>query len=191
MMLLPTPVNNAALRGFWLFVSIVTGLCTALVSALAFDGPTVGELLAMGLSLAAVMAAPGLMRPSIVWYPYRAWNWMARRFGRSAIQYVTAVGQFTVMLALSKASRPRVFERRPSHSTWRKKGTQESGTYLSQSHIAPPDSFDGWREAFALWRRSSGHHLAGALVPFVMLIRALDTEEVRRQDSPDNIYTLY
>jgi hypothetical protein len=189
MLILPTPVNRAALRGFWLSISVLAGLIIA--ATLALVGWRSGASRAwVGLVTGLVVALPGLVRPSIIWFPYRTWNWLVRRFSVFAIAVVTAACYRFVMIVLSRISDPRQFETSPSGSTWRSRTTQAPSSYSSTHDHSSADSMN-WRRDIAEWRRDSGYRWSWALVPFIALIRWLDVEPSEARNRPSDIYTLY
>lgn len=191
-MLLPIPVNRAALRGFWLFVSLAAGIVAASAAPLAgLEGW--GRRSGVGILAAAAIAMPGLIDPLLVWWPYRIWNWSARRFSRIAIRYVTAVAFGTVMVSLAGLSKPARFERAPAGtSRWAARTTQTVESYRRQHHYPPvPGSTEEGPDDFTEWRRRSGHPGAWALRPFAAFIEALETEPLADNQPVRNIYTLY
>jgi hypothetical protein len=190
-MLLPLPVNRPALRGFWLFVGLAVGLITLVVGYLSGTGDW-GERALVALLISAAVTIPGLVDPYLVWWPYRIWNWLVRRFSRLAIRYVTAVAFWTIVVPLGWTSKPRTFELSPSdRSTWRQRGTQPASTYSSQHHAADVGEGPSRLGSLASWRRAYGHGEARVLTPFLTMIAALDTEPTVEQAAPRNIYTLY
>lgn len=190
--LLPSSSSRATLRGFWLFVSVLAGLVVGVAAPLL--GPVSASAgIAAGAATATVVAMPGLIFPSLVWLPYRAWNRLARTFGARTARYVTAVCFFTVMLALHRTVGARTFERSSDEpSMWRPRGTQPPEAYASQYHQPTgADSDPAWAAPLRGWMRQSGHRWAWALLPFLALIRLLDTDGHKRHTPSRHIYTLY
>lgn len=187
-LLLPTPVNKAALRAFWLAVSLAIAVpATWVIRALGAEA--VGSLTTFGLVFAGVVI-PVIVRPSIAWTPYRAWNWIIRRFSLRAIRAVTSIAFLLVMRPLSATSEPHQFERHTTSTSWRQRETQSAGTYRS-THYDPNGEQENTWSGLSSWRRKSGHRAVVLLSPFVALIRLLDVDAAASTDTPSDIYTLY
>jgi hypothetical protein len=187
-MLLPVPVNRASLRGFWLFISITFGALIALL------WPGGGSWISRALGAVLVVggvAIPGITYPPLVWWPYRIWNWLARRLSRLAARYITAVSFWTVIAPLKLMTRPRSFDPRPPGSTWTERGTQGADSYPSQYHRPVATDDDNTESEFTAWRRISQHEEAWALSPFLFAIRITATDTGTESTSAHNIYTLY
>lgn len=193
-MLLPMPVNRTALRGFWLFVSVFTGVLAALVLLLLGVNESI-PLLAGVAMIVAILAVPGLLQPNLVWKPYRFWNWLARQLGAAAVRYVTAVCFFGVVSPLSRVTSPQHFILAPPErgkSMWMPRSTQSAAMYASLYHHSKagrPSS--RWTQPVRDWTRTSGHHEARTLLPFLRLSQFLDPQVAKGQPARRNIYTLY
>jgi hypothetical protein len=188
--LLPTPIGRTQLRVFWSQVSLVVGLLLGLL-LLGLDGVPRTTAWLAALSTALIVALPGLLRPYLVQWPYRGWNYGARRVAGYLERYVTFVCFVTVMVTWSLGSPARTFERSPDRrSMWFPRGTQPASTYVSTDARSAPPEQSSWSDDFRRWARSAGHPSAVVLLPFMRLLRTVADE---RADAPtsSNIYTLY
>lgn len=190
-MLLPTAVDRAALRSFWLVMSLGVGMATALLLLLVGVADLWGRL-TVAAALTIVVAAPGLLLPYLVWPAYRVWNWAARHVAARAIRYVTAVCFFTVVRALSLTTPPARFETASdAPSMWKPRGTQAPSMYPSLYHDEDAVPQGSWTRPLRAWRRSSHHPEAWGLLPFLWLIRVLDVRQRQQPGASGRNYTLY
>ncbi len=205
MILLPSPPSPASLRGFWTFISLITGLVTSTV--LGVLGPARWGWI--GLLVAISLAVPGLLRPALVSLPYRIWNGLARRYSEGASRYVSAVCFVTVTVPVSRASDPGRFHRSVhTRSSWVPRAgsaakppggagrdAQAPGSYASLHNSGgekPPPG--GWIATMWRWARTSGNVWTWFLLPFLVLLRTLDTDRGAKAQSSlpsGDIYTLY
>jgi hypothetical protein len=190
-MLLPTRSNRALLRSFWIVMSLGSGMLAGAVAWLVADVPFASSLRAGG-AVALIIVLPGTLFPHSVATPYRAWNWIVRRFCALAVRYLTAVCFRTVGLASSVGAAPDRFESTHSGgSGWRGRSTQPREAYRCEDiEPFPGLSGSGFRSVQA-WMRDSGPRLSWTLLPFLALIRWLDTGSVEQEAPSTNIYTLY
>jgi hypothetical protein len=82
---------------------------------------------------------------------------------------------------------------RPSStaSLWMPRGTLMPSVYISPysaATVRAPEK--GWIATFFSWTRQSGNLWALSLLPFLMLLSALRTNQ-RKSDVPADIYTLF
>jgi hypothetical protein len=190
-MMLPRRSNLALLRSLWIVLSLLAGATVMLLAWLLppFGGPTPAMA---GAVAGLVILLPGLLFPYEIALVYRGWNWMTRRFSRFAVRYVTGVCFGSVGLALSLGSSPARFEAAPSGtSMWKARGTQSAEAYASQYHRLLPAGGPRWTGPVRSWMRDAGPRFAWALLPFLVLIRALHTGDEKRDGPPAHVYTLY
>lgn len=191
-MLLPKPINRARLRAFWLLVTVAASSSVMLVRWVLDLWSGVNTTV-LWLGLLLVLGAPGFLWPYRVQWVYRGWNFGARRAGRYIERYLTAVCFLTVVLPMSLGSPATRFERFPQSGTmWRPRGTQNGAAYSSQ-YTDDRGSPQGaaWSRSFLRWCRVSGHAQARVLLPFLWLLRLVDTNDDERRPVQGNIYTLY
>lgn len=191
MLLLPTPADRASLRAFGVFVVIAVGVLATAGLLLVGRAPTLGgsAFVAAGVTVAGVAV---VLRPRAVWPAYRGWNWLVRHATRVALRYVTAVCFFTVVVALTWTTPPRRFATAPSDSSmWFARGTQPPEGYRSLAHDLTSVPSGSWTGPLRAWTRSSGHPEARMLLPFLWLLRVLDSEQARTGPAARHIYTLY
>jgi hypothetical protein len=191
MILLPVPANRAALRSFWALLSLAIGSVAWTSLWLVGDVALVTGL-GLGAGVAALAAAPGLLRPYWIWTPYRAWNWSVRRLSSYGARYVTAVSYWTVATALGWCATPGRFGESPGGSSmWAPRGTLSAEGYASQYGVPLQVTSSHWSAPLRAWMRSPGRGLTWTLLPFIALICWLDTGAQKNQSTAANIYTLY
>jgi hypothetical protein len=182
------PPRRAWLRSFWIVISLVSGsmvsiLCVLLISPRWF---------ASGVVLVLVMAVPGLLRPQIASLPYRTWNKLARGVVRVARLWVTGVCFYIIFVTVGlTGSHARLVQPTSNGSLWVARRTPASTAY-GLKHDGVPQEFaqKGWIRAYLVWARQPGNLWAVCLLPFLILISALEND---RNQNPvaANIYTLF
>jgi hypothetical protein len=163
--------------------SMVSIFCALLISPRWF---------ACGAVLALVMAVPGLLRPQIVSLPYRTWNKLAQGFVRVARLWVTGVCFYVIFVTVGlTGSYARLAQPTSNESLWVARGTHASTAY-DPKHDGMLQEFaqKGWIRAYFAWARQSGNLWAVCLLPFLILLAALEND---RNQNPvaGNIYTLF
>jgi hypothetical protein len=98
---------------------------------------------------------------------------------------------YIVFVAVGRAgARLRLERPRPNGSLWIPRGDPASlGAARYPSPLAVPIHRTGLCGSLLSWAKSSGNLWACCLLPFLMLLRALEPESV--DDVPTNIYTLF
>jgi hypothetical protein len=94
-----------------------------------------------------------------------------------------AVGRSGSSLSLAYPSSPK--------SLWLPRGTLAPSAYVSQhggTTMAFPEK--GWMAAFLSWASQSGNVWAFSLLPFFILLAALQIDQ-KKSHLPTNIYTLF
>ena len=187
-MSLPFPAGTIRLKSFWLAVSLLVGLVSGQLFAVAFslDGIIVGGLVAL------VMVIPGLIQPRIISWPYRAFNKASRIFGGQMTTVLLFVCFCIMSIAAGKKeSLLKLGEPREFHSLWESRippGMSQENESYGVSVISSPHR--SWASTFVRWAIDSGNWWMCALFPFLLLISVLAKEQ-EMTTVPGSVYTLY
>lgn len=182
--------RHAQLMGFWLAISLCGGLLTAVLSSL-FIAP---RWFGLGVALTPLLAVPGLLWPQAIARPYTVWNRLAHYFGRAARLWLMGICYYLIIIlvAVGRAgSSLRVARPTPTASLWVPRGTLGPSAYVSQHGAATAASPQkGWIGTFLSWASESGNVWALSLLPFFILLAALQIDE-KKSSFPAKIYTLF
>ncbi len=191
MMILPFPARRHWLISFWLVISI--GMGALFGASLAFQVSPIW--LAFGVILTSILVLPGLLRPEVALLPYRAWNKLARYVVRGLRLLLMSVCFYTVFVAVRCRKRRRsslnLASSTPNESMWVSRGTLTLESYASP-YLAKTgcSSRSGWIANFISSITNSGEFWAFSLLPFLILLSVLQTDDEQTQ-FPTNIYTLF
>lgn len=185
-------LSRGRLRAFWLAVWLLAGLAGGSLAGLVGGARRGG---AVGAAVFAAGAAPGLARPGLARWPYRGWNFGARRVAGLATVYTTWVAHTTAVTPLDPeaidAARGAPLDRA---TRWSPRATQPAVSYPSPS--ADPAHRDGQRAPLRVayrWARDTHRPRGRWLVVCLAVLRWLqppaDTDE--RASVPADTYTLY
>jgi hypothetical protein len=186
---LPNLNRRAWRRGFWVTLALVLGVMTGVV----LWGLSPWQRAAAALITTGVAAAPGLLRPRLASMPMQIWNRLARLFAHAATAWITAVCFYVVVRALGRGqvSSLRLTEAAAGQSLWAP--WQDAAGHAGSGAagiVAVPSPARGWAGDVAAWARSSGNLWAWCLLPFLLVLAALETGgDV--EAPPPGIYTLY
>lgn len=187
-MILPSSPNRLWLLSFWLVISLLVGITTGIflwvVASPAWSG--------LGVILTAALGIAGLSRPAIVRKPYEVWNGLAGSFIRFARLWVAGTCFHIIFVAVGWTGTA-LSLKRPGGDTksfWMPRDTLAPSAYVYEHKTTAKGSTQrGWVHAFVSWGVRSRNLWACCLLPFLILLRALETEE--KSSFPSNIYTLY
>jgi hypothetical protein len=185
---IPNSTHRAWQRGFWLTAAL--GLGTAAGGLLWILTPS--QRLAAGVLTAVVAAVPGLLRPRLAMRPLQAWNRAARLFTRVASTWVTGICFYVVIPALGRRRSALTLDPvGPGTSLWTpwRNGAGAGGGAVEGIAPANP-SANAWAREFATWARGSGNPWASYLLPFLVVLTALEPPP-DVELPPPGIYTLY
>ena len=183
---MPSRPDRVWLVSFWLSFSLSCGL---LVASAARVAESDGWML-FGVIVVLALLLPGVVWPRLVRLPYAIWNRLAREYSRAASLILTAICFYTVFAAVRLAgSALRLKSPQPGESLWAPRGTLPSTAYRSEDEYPRSGAPRGWLRAILSWSARPGHQWVVGLIPFLVLLRALDHEE--RAGVPSDIYTLY
>jgi hypothetical protein len=184
-LIVPARPSRAALRAFWLTMSVWGGLGTALLVPL-----DVVSRLAVGVLVAALIVLGAWLCPRDAKALYRLWARASRLHARITRLVLLRLCHGVVFVAVGRAgSTLKLAPPRPDESLWVPRSTLASAAYRSQFEATNGTSPVGPWMATATWSMRSGNLWTLALVPFLALIAALETED--RQRFPAGIYTLF
>lgn len=182
------PPDIHHLKSFWL---ILVGLCGLFLSALFYVG--FGALWGGAVGATAVgFALLGFFFPHMTLFPYRAWNALARVFGRNVTQVLLFLCYSIIHVGVGrKQSDLLPVEISRYHSLWR---MQEGNSWPNRLSGFPGTSMSlnqgSWNVQFVRWTMASGNWWMCSLLPCMVLIRLLAEDETSHVVS-GNVYTLY
>ena len=182
---LATQAHPVWVKSFWLVVSLGSGLLAGAILPLVVSPRWSGLAVAIGLA----SALPALLRPETVAIPYRMWNTMILWYVRLARAWVALVCFFTIFTIVGRAgSALRLNHPSGRSSLW---VPFETGTETDHRGVTVEDSSNrSWVPAFLSWAARTGNWWAYSLLPFLVLMSALEPER-ERSTVPTSIYTLY
>lgn len=187
-MILPSSPNRLWLLSFWLAICLLAGMTTGIalwvLASPAWSG--------LGLILTAALAMMGLLRPILVAWPYKVWNGLAGSYTRLARMWVAKTCFYIIFGAVGRTGAALSLTRPTSvtESYWVPRDTLPSKTYVHEyKKMTEGSTRSSWIRTFVSWAVGSRNLWACCLLPFLILLRALETEEKR--SFPSNIYTLY
>jgi hypothetical protein len=184
-LVVPARPRRAALRAFWLTMGAWAGLGTAVVMPL----DVVSRLVA-GLLVAALIVVGAWLRPREAGGLYRLWARASRLYSRITQLVLLRLCHGVVFVAVGWAgSTLRLAPPRADESLWAQRSTLATGAYRSQFEGSNGTAPVGAWAATATWAMRSGNLWALVLVPVLVLIAALETDD--RQRFPAGIYTLF
>jgi len=185
-LLLPAANSPRRLLSFWLVFT--PGLAAMIATAASFWLQANWRLCAV-VALAALVL-PVLLKPTLARMPYRAWNKLVRIFGACASRFTLMV-MFYILIAVGRAGSSLAL-RRPDEreSQWVPRSALDPRAFFVQ-HRSPAKEIDrsSWAANLYRWSSKSRNYWVLALLPFLLLLSALDTEQ--EENYPTNIYTLF
>lgn len=187
-MTLPASPNRSWLLSFWLAMSLCIGLITGALSWILISPAWAG----CGVLVALALAMSGVLRPQLLVGPYRFWNRLAVKFAGFAQMCVTGICFYIVFVAVGRtgASLGLAHPNSNSESLWTPRETLVSSAYISHDRATSKGLRQrGWFDTFLPWAIRSGNVWACCLLPFLILLRTLETGE--ESGFPSNTYTLY
>jgi hypothetical protein len=182
MLTLPAfPPRRAWIWAFWLAFSLSAGVSCALLLAATISW----QWVIAAPAIAGLLLFAGWIDARIVEYPYRAWNKLAREFTRVGRLWVLAVLYYGVFMPVGWAgSLMRVAAPKSGESLW-----TEHSPFCEDIRFSACGT-QKWLTAYLSWCRPSRNRWAIWLVPFLLLLTILETEE-QTDSVPTNTYTLY
>ena len=184
MLVLPYQAQLAWVRAFWLAMALWAGL----VVGLALPGGPGRRVLAAVVAAVLVGGVP-LVRLPEARRLYRLWVRASRLYARLARFALLALCYGIVLVAGAAGSALRLRRPVPGESLWEVRRTLSTDAYRSQYEAAGSSAVGHRWGAILSWAGQSGNAWALALVPFLLLAAALDTEE--SAPYPVGIYTLF
>ena len=181
------PSHPVCLRGF----SILIGAFGALLIGACLFLSGIQSPLGLGAASGFVLSLPGLLRPKLLSWPYRAWNKLAVEFARWASLLVMTVLFYVVFVAVGRSGSALGLDRPASNeSLWKPRRTLAPDAYKAQyPQPSRASSEDGFIFPFFSWATQTGNLWARFLLPYILLLSALGS--VEEQELPTDIYTLF
>jgi len=150
-----------------------------------------GNSALLGVPLLMLLICAGVIWPMMVSNPYRAWNRLARIYGRAAERLLLTICYVTVIIPAGWAetslrlNRPRACE-----SNWMDRRSLPTSLYKQlHCHRSTEMGTSSWVSRYIAWAISSKQLWAFAVLPFFSALVWLKEEE----DSVvrESIYTLF
>jgi hypothetical protein len=184
---LPSHPNQVCLTAFWLSFSMASSILGA---ALLYH-----VLASVQLSGIGFVSVPIVLLPLLLWEKglmlcYRLWNRLAREVGRFAQKVILRICFHLVFRAAGFAGSSMTIDRpSPEQSLWANKETLGSSSYFGQHRVSPKRSPVNWVWSVASWSRQSRDLLPFCLLPFLLLLWALEPNQ--ETEVSGDIYTLF
>lgn len=191
MILLPMPARPAFLRSFWLVIYVSSGLLIGVLCSLL--GPSWFSCGLPMLLAAFTLAIPGLVWPQLGLWPYRAWNRLVRTLAFYVRHLLMGFAYLLVVVPVGLTKSSLLVSRLHSgQSMWVARKTLPCTAYRRQDTIVmddEPSKDKGWISPFLSWAFRSGNIWACCLLPFLILLAVLQTDEEKAVSI--DIYTLF
>lgn len=185
---LPTTHRRAALRGFWIVISLVIGLIIA-VAIWGFNGP---QPVGAGVLTAALLTSTVFAKEDFVWLLYEGWNrFLVQPFAGISRRLVTSLCYFIIFAAVGRAG-----------AHFRKGGSRQGGSIWMKHDLQVPNALPApatsdhrtsgqfqWIRYYLSWAGTSGNGWAITLLPFLLILRACSRPEA--EQTIFDIYTLF
>jgi hypothetical protein len=188
MVKLPIRPRRVDLMSFWLTMSLLFGLMTAI---LLWIIQSAGWAV-LGVIAAFILALPGLLYPRSIHLPYRIWNKAARTVAQVGTIFLQGVCFYIVFFAVGRAGSRLMLDLSLSRKTvWRERRTLEPTMYFSP-HTGIENrgtSEKGWVLNYISWSVRSGNFWACCLLPFLIVLSLL--EAGKKESRSPHIYSLY
>jgi hypothetical protein len=185
LIILPSP-RLAFLRAFWLT------LCAEIWLAAIFLFRMAGifHYFVLASLLIIVLVLFGFCWPQLLANSYRCWNRFAERYARCSKTILLLICYYLVFTATGLAGSEMIHDRK-RNSLWvsRTKRFPDNDVYASQADGLIHGSARNWIMSYIRWAYESGNFHAVSLLPYLLLVAALETE--RSGDISTSIYTLF
>jgi hypothetical protein len=177
---MPQPPRIAWLKSFWLIMSVLAGIFVSALGAWL----VASHWIVLGVVVTLTVTLPGWLWPEIARLPYQWWDRLAREFARYARGWLTLVCFQVVFVVVGLSGSSLGLKRpRPGRSLWRARGSDADSTKPAGEDTRR------WISAFCAHAVRTGNWWAVCLVPFLLLLSALETD--REENFPAGIYTLF
>ncbi len=182
MLPLPSPPRRAWLQSFSSAIGLSGGLMLGFLLALFLSGPWFGLGLLLGLAFAVV----GLLWPQIMVGPYGLWNRLSDLYMRAARFIIKAICFYVLVVFVGQpGSSLRLRRLDSSQSLW----TPREQVSLVHLPAPPASARKGWKRSFVEWALRSAQWWAVGLLPFLIILAALDADS--EGSLPSDTYTLF
>jgi hypothetical protein len=186
MVTLPPP-RPAALKSFWVVISIGIGLLSTfcIIRTISIWSFSIGAI------VTAVVAFGGTHWLRIAHKPYQIYNVIACQISRYGSLIVMGICFYVVLVAVGRKESSLTLARPFAlQSLWVSRQPLARDAYKNQHPIVTNNpSSQGWITAFCSWAVRSGNAWACGLLPLLVLLSLLSDE----QDNavPADLYTLF
>lgn len=183
MITLPSP-RRAQLRAFCLVQGAIAAIVTMVVAGLL----DIYRYMWLAIVPFVLMTIIGFWYQRLAARLYIAWSSLAELYATRARRLVLKICYFVVFAAVGRAGSA-MQTTAVRESLWVSRATKPPENYGSQCDMAMRDSSRSWALTYLNWAGRSRNVWAAGLLPFLMLIAALDTQ--KSTSSPVAIYTLF
>jgi len=184
--ILPPARRYSILIAFWLALSVLAGITISAIVSI-WISPTQAPL---GLIAVPVLALPGLLWPQLAILPYGAWNKLAATFARYARTWLMGICFYVIVVAVGRSGASlRLSRPDAGQSLWLRRQDSTGGQNGFERVVATDEQSRSWIHNFLKWSAKSRSLWACGVLPFLILLSALDHEE--ENTVPKEIYTLF
>jgi hypothetical protein len=183
---IPPARRYSILIGFWLALSLFAGITVGAILSLWISP----ALMILSLIGVPVLALPGLLWPQVAILPYVVWNKLAAEFARYSRAWLMAICFYVIVVAVGRTGASLRLSRPDSgQSLWVPRQDSTGARNGYERVVATEESSKSWIRDFFKWSARSRNLWACGVLPFLILLSALDPE----QDNtvPKEIYTLF
>jgi hypothetical protein len=182
----PPARRYSILIGFWIALSLFAGMTIGTILSL-WASPA---LMTLGLVAVPVLALPGLLWPQLAILPYVVWNKLAREFARYSRTWLMGICFYVIVVAVGRTGASLRLSRPDSgQSLWVRRQDSSGARNGFERVIATDESSKSWIRNFFRWSARSRNLWACGVLPFLVLLAALDPEP--ETNVPKEIYTLF
>jgi hypothetical protein len=182
--LLPDPPDRESILGFWISIVLTGGALVAGAGLLAGVVPL--AVAAVVAPAVAVLLRLGFTRERRAHAVYRLWNRAAARYAQHARRTITRIWYHTVIVTVARSGEGRRLDL--EGSSWLTRETMPAAVYGDPGMAPGGETTGGFRD-LARWASRSDRSWALVLIPFLAVLRALDTRG--RTAAATQTYTLY
>lgn len=185
-MILARYPRRAYLRSFWISLCLVLGTAGALLAGLWSASIATTVVFVNGMLTVMLF---GYWYPQIAKRPYTAMYHCFEYYGRLLRFCLKLVCFFLVFAAVGWAGSKLPVGLRSTGSMWLPRSSTPAEEFDSEFEGRKEAEHPRWMATYITWARQSGNGWAVMLLPFLVLLSALEPEEER--SFPANIYTLF
>jgi hypothetical protein len=188
MIFLPDSPNRLRLLSFWISLVFLLGIVVGIPLLLTSQH----YLIIPWILILVILIVVGFKNTALVSGIYRVWNNLAHAYGSLALYSITGICFYVILLITGRAGSILRISREETKgkSHWKPRETLHNDSYDSMYNSLSKNVNDrGAIRSLFDWSMETKNYWVICLIPFLLLIRVLETEE--HKEFPSNIYTLY